>query len=102
MIGNNKITFTNLPCFGDRLTIDNVVMNEVITYKSHNKQWYCKVIDIYHLGIFVRNYNIIVSLDNTGIIMKLDSFCDRYKNKPSFDKEIGNIGNIKLYIFIFI
>ena len=40
MLGEKTIQFIGLPKHIERLTFRNVVMGEVITYKSGEKQWY--------------------------------------------------------------
>lgn len=87
MKGEQQIEFTGLPKHGLR----NVIMNEVITYKSGGKQWYSKVIGICNSGITCKNYDV-VNIDNEGVKMELgSSFCSNSKNRPNFVRKIYKV-----------
>ena len=96
MIGEKTIRFIGIPKHGDRLTLRNVVMDEVITYKSGDRQWYSKVISICNSGIKCQNYEI-VNMDNIGVKMVLsDSFCNNSKNRPNFTRKLYKVCDDKV------
>ena len=91
---NNPIAkLINLPEFGDKITKNNIQINDIITCEVNNRQIYCKVIDVTNTMIKVND--LISEIKNNEILFYVDDKINKTHNGYlSFTRKINKINNI--------
>ena len=75
---NNPIAkLNNLPEFGDKITKNNIQINDIITCEVNNRQIYCKVIDVTNTMIKVNDLIVVELIKNIFDLLKSESFQSR-------------------------